>query len=696
MECQRNRFVKGALFNGRYETVSPLNQGSFGQVFVAWDRVARANVALKCLTKASGQQGGKDNNGFQVDDRSEELEIHSGLGYHPNIVNLRDSFETSTHMYLVLEYCSQGDLYEAIRQDKGPKETEHVRDFMLQLVSALEFLHAKGIAHRDIKPENIFLSESGRLKLGDFGLATKSKWSHEAAVGSDRYMAPEQYDPGSGGLSPAQADIWSAGICLLNILFSRNPFGVPAPKDPLYLDFVRDKQSLFDVFPNMSQDTFEVLTHCLAIDPAKRSLTLVKEALNRVISFTTDDETLDEFCTEDREVVAVTANREPLRTPSVTSPTNDQTKSFPWAQALRMTSPKQPSARQLSVIHDTESYTEDLFPASEASHDWVSKADTRSIDSAAESGFCTSDGNGKQKAPSSRTRPVQISGSLPIFGGGKSAFNYLFSKKKPFESKSWSDLYEEEEEERAQLQRQTKSPKGSQLRPILSQDDSSDDGRSTPRACLAELRNNSSKNSRPTSKAGPARTPSSDSVSKETGFVFEEQRSTPVAIPSSRVGSPTLSPPRRASFVDKWSALGDRRRGTGTSVLRPVSPLRPSEPLASPTSTRKKIRDSATMWRRNIGSALSSTAPQTALAAQPKKQSLDHSVWQQKEWNVSKDWRKSQPDLPANPRSSAALPLSSQLDGSAMHSDDLYDASGSDGEDSEGAEWIGGWKELHL
>ncbi len=70
---------------------------------------------------------------------------------------------------------------------------------MMQLVHAVEFIHSKGIYHRDIKPENIFLTQSGSMKLGDFGLATSDDWSWEIAVGSDRYMAPEQYDPTNAG-----------------------------------------------------------------------------------------------------------------------------------------------------------------------------------------------------------------------------------------------------------------------------------------------------------------------------------------------------------------------------------------------------------------------------------------------------------------------------------------------------------------
>ena len=186
MECLKEEFVEGQLLDGRFQTVAPLNHGSFGMVFLATDTKTGEDVAIKRLIKASTNSS---------EDRSEELECHRRFGFHSNLVNLIHTFDTETHKYIVLEYCANGDLYEAIRLNRGPLETEHVRDFMLQLISAVDFMHAKGLFHRDIKPENIFLTQDGSMKLGDFGLATQESWCYEACVGSDRYMAPEQYDP---------------------------------------------------------------------------------------------------------------------------------------------------------------------------------------------------------------------------------------------------------------------------------------------------------------------------------------------------------------------------------------------------------------------------------------------------------------------------------------------------------------------
>ncbi|KAI9890556.1 MAG: hypothetical protein M1814_003896 [Vezdaea aestivalis] len=547
MDCMRDTFDEGIVLQGRYQTISPLNHGSFGMVFTAKHLGTGEMVAIKCLTKKTGCPSN-----FSVDDKSEELACHTALTSHPNVVNLIESFESDAHVYLVLELCPNGDLYEAIRQSKGPLETEHVRDFMLQLVDAVGFMHSKGLYHRDIKPENIFLTQSGTLKLGDFGLATTQPWTFESTVGSDRYMSPEQYDPAGVGYAPENADIWAIGICLLNILFSRNPFATPTVSDPLFSDFVQDPQSLFDVFPTMSQDAFEVLMQCMTLDPTKRSLKGVRDAIVRAISFTTVNDPLDDFCTDDIEVVQPTANREPLRTPSITSPQIDQGGSFPWARALHM-SPQQP-LRALSIIHDTESYTEDLFPESFVSKsDWCEVLPSNaSVTSALDSGLGTSLKSlrkAEETAKYNLSSPMLITNSVPL-----PSMASVFGNKSEVVSKSWSDLWDEEEAEHEQAPEPLDPPAEisrswshktdedvTVRRLALSDRPSSSVNTSTPR--LADLAIHDS---------GPTGI-GIDGVNENDGFFFEEhhaQASSP----------PRYSPPARRNIADKWAALGDRRR----------------------------------------------------------------------------------------------------------------------------------------
>ncbi|KAJ0164307.1 Serine/threonine-protein kinase ksp1 [Colletotrichum tanaceti] len=573
MACLRDNFQNGVLLDGRYKTMSPLNHGSFGMVFMAKDTKTDDTVAIKCLTKKEAADDfGFD---FAIDEKSEELVLHRHLGSHPNIVNLLNTFETESHLYLVLEFCPQGDLYEAIRNGQGPLETEHVRQFMLQLVDAVDYIHSKGVFHRDIKPENIFLTKSGDMKLGDFGLATTENWTLENTVGSDRYMSPEQYDSAGAGYSPAQADIWAIGICLLNILFSRNPFTTPTEADPLFLDFSRDKQSLFDVFPSMSQDTYEVIAQCMSLDPKKRSLVAARAALQRVVSFTTTEEDDDDFCCAERHVMA-SANREPLRTPSIQSPQVDQG-AFPWAKALHTTPPK--PIRQLSAIADDESYTEDLFSKSGETSDWFSSAQTPSISSTLNSSLGASMkllhiGRPMKAAPRPIPKVSPMAGSLPINmtkpRSNLSSMSLVFGRKDVV-SKSWSDMWDEDEEEEeaeAERERQMQSLKDLNSRTWshdskLDDQDDCDTVDATPIATTPQRSHHDSHKLIHNDI---------DSDHAADGFFF--QQSSP---PKSKPMLTTPQSPPKRDNLDKWSALGQRRRGLTGSLYSQMSPEFPRQ-----------------------------------------------------------------------------------------------------------------------
>lgn len=642
MACLKDNFIKGQLLDGRFRTVAPLNHGSFGMVFLATDTKTNEDVAIKCLTKSSSVGSSPS-----VDDRFEELACHQRLAHHPHLVNLIHSFETDAHIYLVLEYCANGDLYEAIRLSRGPLETEHVRDFMLQLVSAVKFMHTHGMYHRDVKPENIFLTHDGSMKLGDLGLATRDSWCHEACVGSDRYMAPEQYDPASTGYSPAKADIWAIGICLLNVLFARNPFVTPTESDVLFGDYVRDRQSLFDIFPNMSQDTFEILRIALAINPEKRSLAGVRDAILRAVSFTTDDEVLDEFCTDDREVVPATANREPLRTPSIQSAHVNQGDSFPWAKALQSSPPQ--DVRQLSVIPDVESYSEDLFPASEtAGTSWFSvNPETSSLASVLESGLGESYRSSGLRRPGlscpPSSDPVPIARSLPTQAFKRvPSLSTVFGRKSDDQiSKSWSDLWDEEESENEDLTLQQRREHNSRS---WSQE-SHGTHISAPVTPLAAPESSSPLGSPSQNKDRTVATGGLSSRSLDT-----DRESTACNTPRSSDRSAS-----KEHHLDKWSALGDRRRN--------YKPRDISFEQRKDSSTRS--------WRKDWGLGSSGFdygswfKKRSATPHERRRQSF-----------LEKDWRR---DSPENKK-----PHNSKF------------PSGYDGSVDEDLDLVGGWHDLHL
>lgn len=687
MDCLRDGFEHGKLLDGRFLTISPLNHGSFGMVFAARDIITGADVAIKCITKADAVKGTTTcPAAIAIDDRSEELAIHSRLPSHPNTVNLICNFETEAHQYMVLELCSNGDLYEAIRVGRGPLETEHVRDFMVELVDAIDHLHSNGVFHRDIKPENVFLTSTGAMKLGDFGLATTETWSTEFAVGSDRYMAPEQYDASvyGYGYSPAAADVWALGIVLLNVLFQRNPFAMPTMKDPLFADFACDRQSLFDVFPNMSQDTYNVLVHSLALDPANRSLGAVREAIKAVVSFTTDDEALDEFCTEQNELVPVaTAAREPLRTPSITSP-NAGGDSFPWSTALLKTPQK--TSRQLSTIRDDES---EMFPGSVKSEWQYVDTDEASLSSNLDSGLGMSYKSTKSaksiKSSMSSMSATNFVGSLPIsFTRPANKSTLPYGATGNGFSKSWSDLWDEDQEMEskgyspfevgAEIDRvDTAKPSTPQLRTIAEDDR----GSVTPRQALAETDANSR------------------AVSPLRKLIEHDK------------ANPESPKQRSSSILDKWAALGNVRRAKQDSSTLTATPTPQKTNYAeafanfTPFSSNKKqrsqskSRDRSTSWRQGSPTRLRSTSINKSQVWDRKDRQGSPTHASSEAWVLDNNWREHKQPLsarlsspPASPERSTCAQQQRKPNSNFLDTElagDLGDL-----------EWVGGWHDLHI
>lgn len=320
-----------------YKVERPLNKGSYGTVVLAHrlfrtPRCKDLKYAIKCIKKPAYTF-------------LQEVNILRQLSRsrHRNIIHFVESFEDNVYYYVVLEYCPLGDLYECILNNDFPNaknQPEMIKNIFLQIIDGVAHLHSHGIYHRDLKPENFLLSlsEDGSelvVKISDFGLACRDKISYDFGTGSDRYMAPEQFEEVDGaGYSPRAADIWALGICLLNLIFARNPFTYPHEKDPIFADYMLDAMTLFDVFPTLSQDTYNVLRACLCVSPEKRSLAKTREAVLAVTKWTTDDEELESFVNEEEEfrasdfmpaednVRCTQSDREPLRTPSVLTPAN--------------------------------------------------------------------------------------------------------------------------------------------------------------------------------------------------------------------------------------------------------------------------------------------------------------------------------------------------------------------------------------
>ncbi|EFJ51962.1 hypothetical protein VOLCADRAFT_56153, partial [Volvox carteri f. nagariensis] len=147
------------------------------------------------------------------------------------VVGLLAVFEDKALVYLVFEACMGGDLYAHLIRNRGTLHEEYlVTKVVFPLLSVLQQLHKLHIIHRDIKPENIFLTETGEIALGDFGLAGhKFQDRMTERVGTLDYMAPEASD----GVKAydEKIDIWATGVLVYELLVGRPPFEVDDPQE---------------------------------------------------------------------------------------------------------------------------------------------------------------------------------------------------------------------------------------------------------------------------------------------------------------------------------------------------------------------------------------------------------------------------------------------------------------------------------
>uniref|UniRef100_A0A9I9CPF1 Protein kinase domain-containing protein n=1 Tax=Cucumis melo TaxID=3656 RepID=A0A9I9CPF1_CUCME len=137
-------------------------------------------------------------------------------------------YETSAHLWLVLEYCVGGDLMSILRQD-GKLPEDSIHDLASDLVRALQYLHSKGIIYCDLKPSNILLDENGHIKLCDFELARKlseisrtNSTAPQTKRGTPCYMAPELFK--DDGIHSYASDMWALGCVLYECFVGRPPF----------------------------------------------------------------------------------------------------------------------------------------------------------------------------------------------------------------------------------------------------------------------------------------------------------------------------------------------------------------------------------------------------------------------------------------------------------------------------------------
>ncbi len=202
---------------GKYRILSPLGSGGFGTVYLAEDTWIDKKVAIKVPHRQAIDFG----------ELLHEPRLLASLS-HPNIVAILTAEKQDDVFFIVMEYVP-GETLEAIIIREGALDLPKALDFTCQICNAVDHAHRAGVIHRDLRPGNVLISDTGMVKVADFGT---SRFLEIAAhgttvIGSPPYMAPEQFH----GKAVFASDIYSLGVSMYQMLTGVLPYDTPAPGD---------------------------------------------------------------------------------------------------------------------------------------------------------------------------------------------------------------------------------------------------------------------------------------------------------------------------------------------------------------------------------------------------------------------------------------------------------------------------------
>lgn len=247
---------------GPYLLQRTLGKGQTGLVKLGVHCVTRRTVAVKIINREKLSKSVL----MKVE---REIAIMKLID-HPHVLGLYDVYENNTHLFLILEHVSGGELFDYLVR-KGRLSEREARRFFKQIVSAVDFCHKHAVCHRDLKPENLLLNEQRNIKVADFGMASLQMGENllETSCGSPHYACPEvirgeQYDG-------RKADTWSCGIILYALLVGALPFD----DDNLRLLLEKVKRGHFVIPSYVPSGAQELLKGMVEVNPKKR-ITLEK------------------------------------------------------------------------------------------------------------------------------------------------------------------------------------------------------------------------------------------------------------------------------------------------------------------------------------------------------------------------------------------------------------------------------------
>ncbi|XP_066962425.1 uncharacterized protein [Macrobrachium rosenbergii] len=247
-----------------FQVLRAIGKGSFGKVCIVQKRDSKQMFAMKYMNKTQCEAREALNNVFR------EIEILASLR-HPFLVNLWFSFQDEEDMFMVVDLLLGGDLRYHIQQ--GVQFTdEAVRLYILEVASALHYLHARNIIHRDIKPDNLLLDEEGHVHLTDFNIATVLREDQLATSmsGTKPYMAPEVFECAADlcdGYS-YPVDWWSLGVTAYEVRRAKRPYDIHSNTSlhDIRLMFLQPPKFSSDCHP----DLVSLISQLLIVSPEER------------------------------------------------------------------------------------------------------------------------------------------------------------------------------------------------------------------------------------------------------------------------------------------------------------------------------------------------------------------------------------------------------------------------------------------
>jgi len=199
---------------GKYQILANLGSGGFGTVFLARDTWIDKKVAIKVPHRQNGCP----------EDLLQEPRLLAALE-HMNIVGILTAERIESFFFIVMEYI-KGESLEAVLDREKSLDIPRAVAYTLQILKGVEHAHEASILHRDLRPANVLVSESGILKVADFGTSRLLEKSHATTViGSPPYMAPEQFK----GRAVLASDIYSVGVMFYQMLTGTLPYFSPNP-----------------------------------------------------------------------------------------------------------------------------------------------------------------------------------------------------------------------------------------------------------------------------------------------------------------------------------------------------------------------------------------------------------------------------------------------------------------------------------